>query len=332
MLKRLTITLTLVTLVAIFSGIPPTVQADSPTNSPNAGQALEIAPPIVNLTVNPGQTVTVAIYLRDIAKTNLIVTGQANDFVASGEDGTPKLLLNSDSNDPYSMRSWVAALPSLNLIPQEIKAMTVTLQVPSDAAPGGHYGVIRFTATPPDLNTNGVSLSASLGALMLVTVTGKINENLSVEEFSVNQNEHTGWFFETPPLNFVERFKNNGNIHEQPTGQVTVTDMLGHKLASVNVNVPPTNVLPASIRRYEEPLDSSVIGDAKMFGRYTADLKVTYGASKTVLTSEISFWVIPYKLILGIIIGSILAFFLFRAFLRGYNRRIIAKAQRIRRR
>lgn len=333
MLKRLLITFTLITLVAVYGGAAPIAAAAA--SQPNAGQAqaLEIAPPIINLTVNPGQTATVAIYLRDIAKTNLFVSGEANDFVASGEDGTPKLLLDGTDNNPYSMKNWIASLPTLNLIPQEIKAMTVTLNVPKDASPGGHYGVIRFTATPPGFEGTGVALSASLGALMLVTVTGKINENISVAEFSANQNGHTSSFFETPPINLVERFKNNGNIHEEPTGQIIIKDMLGRTFAGINVNSPPHNILPASIRKFQEALDQHAYGSGKvMFGRYTADLRVTYGASGAALTSQISFWVIPYKLIIGIIIGAVLAFFLLRSLIRGYNRRIVAKAQRTRRR
>jgi len=330
MLKRAILIVTTITLVASVSGANQ--MAYAATNPQSVGQALEIAPPIVNLTVSPGQTTSVRIYIRDVSTTNLIVTGQANDFVAAGEDGTPKLLLNDNGSDPYSMKNWITDLPSLTLIPREIKAMTITLKVPQNATPGGHYGVVRFTATPPDLKDTGVSLSASLGALLLVTVTGTISENLSVQEFSVNQNEQTGSFFESAPLNFLERFKNSGNIHEQPTGQVVVTDMLGHKFAVLTVNQSSSNVLPNSIRKYEEKLDETVIGDKKMFGRYTAELKVTYGESKKTLTSTVSFWVIPYKLILFTLLGLVLAFFGMRTLIRSYNRRIVAKAQRTRRR
>ena len=330
MLKRLSLILTITSLVAVYYGLPIThaLAATTGTNSINAGQALEIAPPVITLKVNPGQSVSVPIYLRDIAKTNLIVTGQANDFVAAGEDGTPKLLLDNNQSDPYSMSSWVVSLPSLTLIPREIKAMTVRLQVPKNATPGGHYGVIRFTATPPNLDATGVSLSASLGALLLVTVNGQIKEDVSIQEFSVNQNGHASSFFEAPPVSFVERFKNNGNVHEQPTGQVTVTDMFGRKFAVVNVNVPITNVLPDSTRKYEQVLDSAVIGNNAMFGRYTADLKATYGANKRVLTSQLTFWVIPYRLIAIIVIGLVGGFFALRFFIRRYNRFIIGQAQR----
>ena len=329
MLKRAISLLSLITLVASL-GIGSV--ASAATNAPSVGQALEIAPPIVTITVNPGQTTSVPIYIRDVSKSNLIVTGEANDFVAAGEDGTPKLLLNDDGSDPYSMKNWITNLPSLTLIPREIKAMTLTLNVPKDASPGGHYGVIRFTASPPDLDTTGVSLSASLGALLLVTVTGNIHENVAIQEFSVNQNGHSSWVYESAPLTFLERFHNSGNIHEEPSGQIIVKDMLGRKFASINVNMPPRNILPASTRKFQEPLDSTVIGNAFMFGRYTADLKVTYGANKTVLTSQLSFWVIPYRLIAAVIIILVVGFFGLRFLIRRYNRHIISQSKRTRRR
>jgi hypothetical protein len=259
-----------------------------------------------------------------------LVTGQANDFVAAGEDGTPKVLLNGETS-PYSMKDWVAPLSSLLLVPREIKSMAVTVKVPQDAAPGGHYGVIRFTAKPPELKDTGVALSASLGALMLVTVTGKINEDVALQSFTVNKDGKTGNLFESAPVNFAEVFKNNGNVHEQPTGQVTVKDMFGRDVATINVNVPPKNVLPQSERKFGEPLDKTVIGDKVLFGRYTANLSATYGDSKKVITGKLTFWVIPYRVIGIILVAIIGGFFLLRFLINRYNRRIISRAQRRRR-
>lgn len=283
------------------------------------------------LTVNPGQTTSVQIYLRDISKSNLIVTGQVNDFVAAGEDGTPKILLDNNQSNPYSIRGWVSNLPGLTLIPRQIKPMTVNINVPKNAAPGGHYGVVRFTATPPELQDTGVSLSASLGALVLITVNGKISENLTIQEFSVNHDSKTGSFFESGPLNFVERFKNTGNVHVEPTGQVTITDTFGKKLAAVNVNVPPRNILPNSIRKFEEPLDKTVIGNKMLFGRYTAKLSVTYGTDKKTLTDTLTFWVVPYRLIGVVTIAIVSGFFALRLIIKRYNRYIIGQAHKPRR-
>lgn len=296
--------------------------------NPTYGQALEIAPPVIYLTVNPGQTVKTQIFLRDISSGDLIVTGQANDFTAAGEDGTPKILLNETGPNPYSLKDWISPPTQLRLVPKEVKTMSITVNVPANASPGGHYGIIRFTATPPNLNNSGVSLSTSLGALMLVTVNGQIKQDLSVKQFSVSHKGKTGNLFESGPVDFLVRLTNNGNVHEQPAGQIAVTDMFGKKIASVNINLPPRNILPQSTRRFQSALDKSVIGNKKLFGRYTAKLTVTYANNKKTTTSTLKFWVIPYKLIAIVIAALIAGFFALRFALRRYNRYIINRSGR----
>ncbi len=299
-----------------------------PTNA-NAGQALEIAPPVITLSADPGTTIKTQISLRDISSSNLVVKGQVNDFIAAGEDGTPKILLDdSNVSNPFSIKGWVAPLPELLMIPKQIKNLPVTISVPANASPGGHYGVIRFTATPPELKGTGVSLSASLGSLVLINVSGDIKEDMSVQDFIVTHNGKAGTLFESAPVSFTEKLKNTGNTHEQPTGQVTVKDMFGKTIGAVNVNLPPRNVLPNSVRKFEQPLDSSVIGNKKLFGRYTAQLNVTYGVKKQTVSSSLSFWVIPYRLVGVVIAILIIGFFVLRFFIQRYNRSIINKASR----
>lgn len=321
-----------VLLPAMVAAATPAATQPAATAQPgtgnNGGQALEIAPPVITLTVNPGQTVKTTIQLRDISSGNLIVSNQINDFVAAGEDGTPKILLDGNTKSPFSIKDWITPVPSLELTPHQIKTLTVTLNVPANASPGGHYGVIRFTGTPPELHGTGVSLSASLGALMLVTVNGNIKHSLVAQELSANKGGgKAGHLFESAPINFVEKIKNTGNVHEEPTGHVTITDMFGKKIAALNVNIPPHNVLPDSTRKFTEPLDSTVIGNKRLFGRYKADMNVTYGNNQT-LKASMTFWVIPYRLIAVIIVLLVGGFFLLRFILRRYNRRIISRAQK----
>jgi hypothetical protein len=321
--------------IALAATAPPPKAAapPPPAQNPTYGQALEIAPPVIYLTVNPGQASKTQIYLRDISSGDLIVTGEADDFTAAGEDGSPKILLGGeDSNNPYSMKSWVATPASLHLVPREVKTMSININVPKDASPGGHYGIIRFTATPPSLKNSGVSLSTSLGALMLVTVNGPVTEKLTVTDFSVSKDGKSQKVFQSGPLNFVERIKNEGNVHEQPVGQVTITDMFGRKVANVNVNLPPRNILPASTRKFEQSLDKSVIGNKRLFGHYTAKLNITYGKNKQAVSSALSFWVIPYRLVAIAIVLLIAGFFALRFAIRRYNRFIIGSTSSKRRR
>ena len=315
---------------ASYTSFEVTAQTTPPAapGTNTSGQALEIAPPVLNLTANPGQTLNTQVSLRDISSSALIVTGEVNDFVASGEDGTPKILLDDSEPNPYSLKDWVAPLPSLTLQPRQIENLPVTINIPADAAPGGYYGVIRFTATPPELEGQGVSLSASLGALVLLRVSGDVKESLTIEEFSVSRDGTTGTLFESTPLQFIERIKNTGSVHLQPAGQVTITDMFGKKVAAVNVNLPPRNILPQSIRKFEQPLDSSVLGNKQLFGRYTADLRVTYGDSGQEVLASTTFWVIPYKLIGIAVAALVIGFIALRIGIRRYNQHIIKKARR----
>jgi len=304
------------------------LQAQTPAEE--TGQALEIAPPIATLNVDPGETTTLDILLRNVSTAEQIASAEVNDFVASGETGTPRLLLDDEEaeGNPYSIGDWVQPMQPVLLVPGEVKSVPVTITVPDNASPGGHYGVIRFSASAPELEDTGVALSASVGTLVLATVSGETTERLEIEESSVNIDGKTGTFFESTPLQFVQRIKNSGNNHVQPSGQVTISDMFGRTVASLNVNLPPRYILPASVRRFEQPLDSSVIGDKWLFGRYTADLELTYGENEQTLSNSFTFWVIPYRLIGFAVVGLIIAFFAARFGLRRYNERVIEKARK----
>jgi hypothetical protein len=315
-------------LVASFFGLSLLFAHVSSAQS-GSGQALEISPPVLNLTADPGETVKARVLIRNIAKTDLVVTGEANDFVAEGESGTPKVLLEPGETSPYSMKEWIAAPAKLNLVPKEIKSMDITINVPNDASPGGHYSVIRFTGTPPNLEGQGVSLSASLGSLIFMRVSGDITENMSIEQFDISKNSKAGTFFESPPLTFTERIKNSGNIHEQPGGAVTITNMFNKPVATFSYNPDSRRILPGSTRKFEQTVDNKELGGKRLFGKYTAKLTVTYGDknSKTT-TSTVTFWIIPWKII-AIIIGVLIAgFFLLRYAIKRYNRAVVKRANR----
>ena len=293
-----------------------------------SGQALEIAPPVLNLSGDPGETVRSEIILRDVSDSPLIVTNQINDFVADGEDGTPRILLDTTEESPFSMRSWFDPISELTLQPRTLTRLPVVVNIPANASPGGYFSVVRFTGTAPDVSGNGVGLSASIGALVFVNVNGDAKEEVSVEEFYTSIGDKRTNLFQAAPVDFNVRLNNTGNTYEQPTGQILVTDMFGNTVATVNVNLPPRNVLPSSIRKFEAPLDSSVIGNKILFGLYTADLTVTYGSNDQQVTQRVTFWVIPYTLIAIIVGVLIIGFFVFRTMIRRYNQHIIKQASK----
>ncbi len=292
-----------------------------------ASQALEIAPPVINLSANPGETVEANISIRNVSTVKQLVSGELNDFVANGDDGTPKIILDESETSPYSFKQWASDIDDLTLDAKKLATLKLKITIPESAAPGGYYGIVRFTSTPPELKDTGVSLSASLGSLILLKVNGDALESLSIDGFFASSDGKKGTLFEAAPVDFTVLLKNDGNVHEQPVGQIGITDMFGKKIANVNVNIPIRNILPASTRKFDESLNKEVLGNKILFGKYTANLKVTYGKDKTELVKTIEFWVIPYKMIAAFIIILIIAFLVLKTLIQRYNAHIIKSSQ-----
>jgi hypothetical protein len=303
----------------------PAEAATAPAATPavTLGQGLEISPPVLELDASPGQTVNAAIKLRDITSGPLVVTGKADDFGAKNETGDPEILLNETGATRYSLKYWIPNVPSLTLQSEQEQTLSIPIVVPANAEPGGHYGVIRFTGLPPNLSGTGVSLSASLGALVLMRVAGNIVEQLQNTQFFASQNGHTSSFFQYGPITLSERIRNTGDVHVQPVGKVSVYDTFGRRIAQLSVNSLAGNILPDSVRRFDQTLNKRYL-----FGHYRATYDVTYGTSKKQLASSMTFWVIPWQLII-IVTALLLALVLLtRQGIRRYNRYIVGRAKR----
>jgi hypothetical protein len=296
----------------------------------NPGQGLEISPPLIELTANPGQTVTTQIRVRNVTNGALQVTGEADDFGAnSDESGTPQIFINEQGETRYSLKYWISDVPNLLLAPQELKTNMITINVPANAEPGGHYGVVRFTGVPAGIGaTSGVSLSASVGALILLTVNGDITHQLNTIQFAAgnataaDSDVKVAGFFEHGPISFLVRLQNNGSVHEAPHGSIVMKNAVFGPSQTLAVNANGGNVLPASIRRFVQTMPNKML-----FGFYTAKLSMVYDGNKT-LVANTSFWVIPWKLILLVLVGLLVLGYLLKIGIRKYNEHIIAMARR----
>lgn len=308
------ITLMLCGLFALTGLLP--INATAATNT---GQGLEISPPLLDLKADPGQVLKTQVRVRNVTNESLVVRAGFEDFIANGEDGQPKILLDANEKSPYSLKDWLGTTPSLTLAAGERQTLDLTLTVPNDASPGGHYGVVRFTGTPPELEDTGVSLSASVGTLLLVNVSGDVSESAKVAELYTGKGGKRGWLFEYGPIGITTRLQNTGNTHFQPKGTVQVRNMFGKDVEVSQFNQTTRNVLPGSVRKFEQTLDKKLL-----FGRYTVQADIVYGADNKIASKTISFWVIPYKLIILAI--AAIALLVFGP--RRYNRYIISRSQK----
>lgn len=312
MVKKLVSALIALTLVSL-TVFPAIADAQG-----SAGQGLEISPPLLDLKADPGKTIKTPIRVRNVTQGKLVIKAEFEDFVAQGEDGQPKILLNKDEKSPYSLKEWLSSPVNLALSPGQRETVELTINVPKDASPGGHYGVIRFTGTPPETEENTVSLSASVGTLLLVNVAGDAKQSAKVAELFTSQNGKKRGWFEYGPVDITTRVQNDGNIHFQPKGTIQVTNMFGRTSYVGQLNEANRNVLPGSIRKFEHQYGKKIL-----FGRYKVRADIIYGSDNQIATATKTFWAIPYKLIIAVIAAIALLVFL----LKGYNRLIINRAK-----
>lgn len=317
-IKKTLIGLILMSSVFVATALPAPTHAQSN----GAAQGIEISPALVDLNAERGQTYTIKLKVTNVTPAALVYTSEVNDFTSKDESGAPQILIGENLPSTASVVDWVTTEQEFTLQSRESRTILASITIPSDAEPGGHYGAIRFSGRAPELQETGVGLSASAGMLMLIRVSGEINESANVASFFTANADGQSFFFENSPIKFVTRIKNDGNIHVKPIGSIELRDMFGNIVSTMPVNDSKSNVLPSSIRKFENEYKSDW-----MFGLYTANLTLGYGTTGQAITNSITFWVIPYKLILIVLLVLFTVVFIARKLIKVYNRRIIEKAK-----
>lgn len=298
----------------------------------DAGSGLKVSPVRTDLTINAGESKTVTVQVENVTAVGRDFRAIINDFVAgNNEYGQPALILDEDKFAPsHSLKRFIVDVPDVNIPAGQKKDVRVVIKIPKDAAGGGYYGAVRFV--PADQSTGqNITLSASVGSLLLVRVPGDVKENLALTSFDVRRGERgitgSSFFTTSKDLYAVARFNNQGNIHEQPFGKIVVKK--GDKIiqtTDINNTDPKGNVLPDSVRRFEVKLDK--IGS---WGKYTVEGNFGYGTSGQLISGKSTFYVVPAALLIAglvlllVIVGAI--FWLPRA-VRRYNTGVVRKASR----
>lgn len=311
--------ITSLTSLLIFAlATPALAQESNSTTSSSLG--LEVSSPIYDYTIKPGAVQQDIIKIKNVGAATQTFYPEVRDFKPLNETGAPDFLKVGDNNGNFSLVNWISFTnQAITLKPNESTAFNFNITVPAAAEPGGHYGGILFSTKAPDVSGTGVGISSEVGSLILVRVAGNAKEALSVKQFSTSKN-----LYEEANVPFTIRLENTGNVHVQPKGVVTIKNMIGGQVAALDVNQLGSNVLPQSVRAF----DGTWKDAGFKLGLYTATLVVNYGNPAQSVTSQISFWIVPWKtlLVLAAILVILILILVFA--IKRYNRWIISKANK----
>lgn len=315
-LRRLVAALSCLLLLLAMS--PAAIAQQS--NGLPTGSGLSISPTVSEFTLKPGASANLTITLKNITVDDVTAVGAVNDFTSDNSTGNPKIITNSSTPGPNSIRNFVLNLNNVALKRGDQKNLTLGLRVPANTPPGAYYGIIRYRAVPAGSNAPGpgqVALTASVGTIVLITVPGNIREQVQAKDLHIYRGATDGSFFFGPPTKIGVEIKNFGNGFIKPFGTVEVHNMFKKTVLTYQFNNPkePGNILPNSERVF-----TNNIKGISQFGRYTATASISYGSGSQVLILTKNFWYVPlWMVIVLLVVLAVLVFLAYRAY-RRYNR------------
>src|ERR1035437_5953695 len=311
----------------------------------SSGYDVTVSPIFFDLSTTPGTSVGSVIKIRNNTNSPLPIKLGVQRLTG---DLNGNLTLKADKND-YTL-AWVTfkqdAFVAKPLVWTEIP---FTINVPKEAA-YGYYWTITFTQdkTSP-LSKSGVSLTGAAAVPLLLNV---VKPGAKMQGKLVNFSADSG-IYEYPPIKFLINFSNTGNVHIRPHGSIFVKDWLGRQLAVLDVNPGQGAILPNAARIFNAVWDDSFItvepkttyGQPKLdkngkpetqlnirwdkildlrIGRYTATTLLVVSTPQRDVPYEAatSFWIFPWKVVLGTLLVVAFAGLGFYNTLKGFARRV----------
>jgi hypothetical protein len=302
------------------------------TSHVNTGPLSIVTSPLpIGLSTDPGKPVTTELRVKNNGASPERLRIDLMKFSAFGEDGKPRLM-DPEPGDDYFQ--WVTFSPQVFLAePGVWKNIKMTINVPKTAALGYYYAAVfsraENTSQTEDKQT---ALRGGTATLVLLDVRSpNAKRQLEVLEFAANRRA-----YEFLPAGFTVKVRNPGNIHLKPTGTIFITRGQ-REIDQLLVNTELGNVLPDSNRIFtptwengfpvyvEKTQDDKVVLDDRgnqiktlkwdftqipkfRFGRYHAHLSLVYddGKRDVPLEAKVSFWVMPWRMLLTSIVVAAL--------------------------
>ncbi|MCB9811888.1 LytR C-terminal domain-containing protein [Candidatus Nomurabacteria bacterium] len=288
--------------------------------------SLSVTPTLFEMSATKGQMWQSNIKVINTNTFPLTVYARPVNFAPRGESGQGKFVpILSDVTEGSTLAEWIQLDPETpyTIEPEQSLTIPFTIDVPEDAAPGGHFAAVLVGTKPPESSDRlEIRTSQIVTSLFFLRIEGDVVEDGRIRSFSVANR-----FATRPEAEFDLRFENRGNVHIQPQGQITIYNMWGKERGVIPINLQTHfgNVLPDSIRNFQFSWQGEF--SVTDIGRYTAKVALAYGNDvRQFSDSEVTFWVVPLKpLLLTLLIVGLIVMFIVWA-IRSYVRRMLALA------
>ena len=307
------------------SSTPTVTPVPPPVNPIN----LTLSPITLQLEVNPGETKTGEIKIRNNSTEPEALRVSFATF--SFNEATQQINLNNQSDETFL--KWISVdQPEFVVQPSEWSTVNVTFAPPPEASLGYYFAVI-FNRVSEPVEGGTTKIAGAPAVLVLSNVISPLaKRELQLDSFKVPK-----VWVEFLPQQFLLNIRNSGNVHLPPTGNIFIDSGTKKDIAVLSINPANSLILPNSSREYtvnwrdgfpkwvdktekDQPiLDENgqtkqklewnfAEADRFRIGKYTAHLLLVYdnGERDVPIESFVSFWVIPWRLFLAIALTFVL--------------------------
>lgn len=312
------------TLALLLATITLAVGATGTASAQTNGEfSLQVSPSPLVTTIKPGQTSDLELTIRNTGFTTENLKIEPRSFTLNSDDGS--VVLNDTA--PAEVAGWVSfSNPTFSVQPGAVFTQKVHIALPKDTGFSYSFVLVISRQDTPQPTEGGRLIKASIAVFTLINV----DRPGATRKLDVVELESSKQVYEYLPAQIKVRFKNTGNSIVQPYGNIFIQRSVDSNtpIATLPVNESKGYILPDSLRTLEtkwengfpviktnsdgtteEVWDWSKIADFR-FGQYTAKLVGVYndGGRDVPIETDISFWVFPWKIALGllIIIGLVL--------------------------
>lgn len=205
-------------------------------------------------------------------------------MVGSSDPGGPVRFLEVD--DPAAeatARDWLrVAEPQVELGVRGYAQVPVTVRIPENAGPGGHYAAIAVRAKDTDASAGELGVQSQIAVPVLVEIAGTAQRQIrlgAVRAPRLVQGRE--------PLELAVRVRNTGNTFATPSGRVTVRSTFGSVIGHLPLRgsrlLLPEGAAPLEARWKRTP----------WIGRYTLEVVVRPQPDGSAVRERVTVWALP---------------------------------------
>lgn len=273
--------------------------------------ATGIAPTTINLESAPGMVLNQEITIINTQDTDQTYYLNSREFTAQdNESGSPKFL---SAEDKTGLSQWLSFQNKEIIVPaRSYVEIPFSVTIPSGTPAGSYFAAITVGETPSEIvATNGATVQAETASLIFLTVTGETALAGALLDFQIEPDDNNQILG-----SYQFRIQNQGNVYFAPQATITLKDIFGRTILTINANEQAGRILPKSTRSFNgtfgEETEKKFLEILKkqlaLFtaGPITARLEIRLGENTSPLFASKTFVYLPWEMFETICLAIIL--------------------------